>query len=54
MAGGSPEADAPPASSPSVVASRSLFGAATLFFGIIPAPLFDLAVDAGRSLTQLF
>ena len=30
-----------------------LFGAATLFFGIVPSPLFDLAVDAGRSLTQL-
>ena len=34
--------------------SRSLFGAATLFFGIVPSPLFDLAVQAGRSLTQLF
>ena len=28
-----------------------LFGAATLFFGIVPSPLFNLAVDAGRSLT---
>ena len=31
-----------------------LFGAATLFFGIVPSPLFNLAVDAGRSLTHLF
>jgi NADH-quinone oxidoreductase subunit N len=31
-----------------------VFGAATLFFGIIPSPLFDLALDAGRSFTGLF
>ena len=31
-----------------------LAGAATLFFGIVPSPLFDLAVDAGHSFTGLF
>jgi hypothetical protein len=31
-----------------------LFGAATLFFGIIPSPLFDLAVRAGSALPGLF
>jgi NADH-quinone oxidoreductase subunit N len=31
-----------------------VFGGATLFFGIVPSPLFDLAVDAGRSLSGLF
>ena len=30
-----------------------LFGAATLFFGIIPSPLFDLARHAGRALGVL-
>jgi NADH-quinone oxidoreductase subunit N len=53
MAGGSPEADAPPIE-PETWFVALLFGAATLFFGIVPSPLFDLAVDAGRSLTQLF
>ena len=32
----------------------ALCGVATLFFGIIPSPLFDLAVDAGRALPGLF
>jgi hypothetical protein len=31
-----------------------VFGGATLFFGIVPSPLFDVAVDAGRSLSGLF
>jgi NADH-quinone oxidoreductase subunit N len=53
MAGGSPEADAPRIE-PETWFVALLFGAATLFFGIVPSPLFDLAVDAGRSLTQLF
>jgi NADH-quinone oxidoreductase subunit N len=51
MAGGSPEADAQrdlPATAVAVV-----FGAASLFFGIIPSPLFNLAEDAGRSLGLL-
>jgi NADH-quinone oxidoreductase subunit N len=30
-----------------------VFGAATLFFGIIPSPLFDLAVRAGSALANL-
>jgi hypothetical protein len=29
------------------------FGAATLFFGIIPSPLLDLADHAGRALGGL-
>jgi hypothetical protein len=28
--------------------------AATIFFGIYPSPLLDLAADAGASLSQLF
>jgi NADH-quinone oxidoreductase subunit N len=51
IAGGSPEADAQrdvPATAVAVV-----FGAASLFFGIIPSPLFHLAQDAGRSLGLL-
>jgi hypothetical protein len=31
-----------------------VFGAATLFFGIFPSPLFDLAVRAGSALGNLF
>jgi hypothetical protein len=31
-----------------------LFGAATLFFGIVPSPLFDLARHAGRAFSGLF
>ena len=52
MAGGSPEADPRPAGS-ETVAVAVLFGAATLFFGIIPSPLFDLARGAGRALGLL-
>ena len=51
MAGGSPEADAQPDRPATVVAV--VFGAATLFFGIVPSPLFDLAQDAGRALGLL-
>jgi len=29
-------------------------GAATLFFGIVPSPLFALARDAGRAISGLF
>ena len=53
MAGGSPEADTRRIE-PETWFVALLFGAATLFFGIVPSPLFDLAVNAGRSLTQLF
>ena len=31
-----------------------LFGAATLFFGIVPSPLFDLVRDAGAAMAGLF
>jgi hypothetical protein len=31
-----------------------LFGAATLVFGIVPSPLFDLAVKAGKAFPNLF
>jgi NADH-quinone oxidoreductase subunit N len=53
IAGGSPEADA---AGPQVETwfVALLFGAATLFFGIVPSPLFDLAVDAGHALSGLF
>jgi NADH-quinone oxidoreductase subunit N len=53
MAGGSAEADAP-RMQPETWFVALLFGAATLFFGIVPSPIFDLAVDAGRSLPGLF
>lgn len=53
LAGGSAEADAPRIE-PETWFVALLFGAATLFFGIVPSPLFDLAVDAGRSLSHLF
>ena len=53
MAGGSPEADAARAQ-PETWAVALLFGGATLFFGIVPSPLFDLAVDAGRAFPGLF
>jgi NADH-quinone oxidoreductase subunit N len=53
MAGGSPEADAPPIEIETWFVAL-FFGAATLFFGILPSPLFNLAVHAGQSLTQLF
>ena len=32
----------------------SLFAAASVFFGIFPSPLFNLAAHAGRALTGLF
>jgi NADH-quinone oxidoreductase subunit N len=53
IAGGSPEAD--PASAagrgqPEVLLVALLAGAATLFFGVIPQPLFDLVRGAGRGL----
>jgi NADH-quinone oxidoreductase subunit N len=53
LAGGSPEADNPRIE-PETWFVALLFGAATLFFGIVPSPLFDLAVQAGHSLTGLF
>jgi NADH-quinone oxidoreductase subunit N len=53
LAGGDAVADAPRAQ-PEVWFVALLFGAATLFFGIIPSPLFDLAVRAGSALGNLF
>jgi NADH-quinone oxidoreductase subunit N len=53
MAGGSPEADTV-GTQPETWFVALLFGAATLFFGIVPSPLFDLAVDAGRAFPGLF
>ena len=42
-----------PAPSPRWRWWRSLFAAATLFFGIWPDPLFDLARDVGTSISSL-
>jgi NADH-quinone oxidoreductase subunit N len=53
LAGGSAEADTPRIEVETWFVAL-FFGAATLFFGILPSPLFNLAVDAGRSLTHLF
>jgi NADH-quinone oxidoreductase subunit N len=53
MAGGSPEADAGTrfrGRQPEVVAIAVLMGAATVFFGIIPGPLLDVARQAAGSL----
>jgi NADH-quinone oxidoreductase subunit N len=52
LAGGAAGADALRAQ-PEVWLVAVLFGAATLFFGIIPSPLFDLAVRAGAALGNL-
>jgi NADH-quinone oxidoreductase subunit N len=49
LAGGSAEADRGPVEPASWLVAL-VFGAATLFFGIIPSPLFDLARHAGRAL----
>ncbi len=51
VAGWSPEADA--RAQPEVVAVAVLAAAATLFFGIVPSPLFDLARDVGLSIGAL-
>jgi NADH-quinone oxidoreductase subunit N len=53
LAGGSAEADIPRIEVETWFVAL-VFGAATLFFGIVPSPLFNLAVQAGRSLTRLF
>jgi NADH-quinone oxidoreductase subunit N len=54
LAGGSTEADSGSRFEIETWAVALLAGAATLFFGIVPSPLFDLAVDAGRSFSGLF
>ena len=59
MAGGSQEADAdpdPPAASgaqPELVFVAVVCAAATIFFGIVPSPLFDVARDAAGSFVNL-
>jgi NADH-quinone oxidoreductase subunit N len=53
MAGGSPELDAEGGVQPEAVAVAVLAGAATLFFGIVPSPLFHLARDAAGALGLL-
>ena len=49
--GWSPEADA--RAQPEVMLVGLIAAAATLFFGIVPSPLFDLARDVGTSLSGL-
>ena len=51
VGGWSPEAD--PHAQPEVVAVAVTAAAATIFFGIWPDPLFDLARDVGTSLSNL-
>ncbi len=56
LAGGSPELDVETVTGiqPEVVLVAVLAGAATIFFGIIPQPLFDLVHHAGNALSGLF
>jgi NADH-quinone oxidoreductase subunit N len=58
IAGGSEEAEpvAPPRrlAQPEVVALAVVCAAATIFFGVYPEPLLELAHDAGAALTNLF
>jgi hypothetical protein len=42
-----------PGAQPEVVLVAVLAGAATIFFGIVPQPLFNLVHDAGRALGLL-
>jgi NADH-quinone oxidoreductase subunit N len=51
VGGWSPEADA--RAQPEVAGVAVLCAAATIFFGIVPSPLFDLARDVGSSLSHL-
>jgi hypothetical protein len=39
---------------PEVVFVAALFGAASVFFGIFPSPLFNFAAHAGHALTGIF
>jgi NADH-quinone oxidoreductase subunit N len=57
LAGGSPELDTPPSSrkaQPEVLIVAFAAAAATLFFGIVPQPLFDLVHQAGSAFGGLF
>ena len=49
--GWSPEADA--RAQPEVAAVAMLAAAATVVFGVVPSPLFDLARDVGTSISGL-
>jgi NADH-quinone oxidoreductase subunit N len=51
VAGWSPEADV--RAQPEVAAVAVLAAAATIFFGIVPSPLFDAARDVGTSISSL-
>jgi NADH-quinone oxidoreductase subunit N len=51
VAGWSPEAD--PKAQPEVLVVTLVMAAATIFFGIVPSPLFHLAHDVGQSLATL-
>ena len=53
IAGAAPEADRA-GRHPEVVAVALAFGAATVFFGIVPQPLFNLVHHAAGSLTGIF
>jgi NADH-quinone oxidoreductase subunit N len=59
IAGGSPEADsAHPVEAgsahPEIVLVAVVFGAASVFFGIFPSPLFDLVSHAGHAIGGIF
>jgi NADH-quinone oxidoreductase subunit N len=55
LAGGSPELDEPSGKlQPEVAFVAILAGFATLFFGIVPQPLFNLVHHAGSALSGLF
>jgi NADH-quinone oxidoreductase subunit N len=51
IAGGSPEADIVNGTQIELTVLAVLFAAATLFFGIVPQPLFDLVQHAARTLS---
>ncbi len=53
LAGGDPSADPRPAGW-EVTAVAVVCGVATIFFGIVPGPLYDIAQAAGRSFVGLF
>jgi NADH-quinone oxidoreductase subunit N len=55
LAGGSPELDAPtPRTQPELAFVALVAGVATLFFGIVPQPLFNFVHHAGSALGGLF
>jgi NADH-quinone oxidoreductase subunit N len=53
LAGAAPEGD-PASAHWEVYAVAVIAGAATLFFGIIPSPLFDFVRHAGAAMAGLF